>query len=230
MENDMETGTLYIIATPIGNMEDITMRAVRILKEEIETVYCEDTRQSRKLLEAYGVSVSARSLHAHSSDARIAEACDELLNGRTIGYLTDSGTPSLSDPGSRLVQEARRRGIPVIPLPGPSALAALVSVAGFPEKNIIFGGFLSKKPGKRIHELERLREFSGIIIVYESPYRIRKLIEAIKEVFPDRPVIIGREMTKRFEEYITGTATEIFERRESITEKGEFSIAIHNDL
>jgi 16S rRNA (cytidine1402-2'-O)-methyltransferase len=128
------------------------------------------------------------------------------------------------------VQEARRRGIPVIPLPGPSALAALVSVAGFPEKNIIFGGFLSKKPGKRIHELERLREFSGIIIVYESPYRIRKLIEAIKEVFPDRPVIIGREMTKRFEEYITGTATEIFERRESITEKGEFSIAIHNDL
>jgi 16S rRNA (cytidine1402-2'-O)-methyltransferase len=230
MENDMETGTLYIIATPIGNMEDITMRAVRILKEEIETVYCEDTRQSRKLLEAYGVSVSARSLHAHSSDARIAEACDELLNGRTIGYLTDSGTPSLSDPGSRLVQEAPRRGIPVIPLPGPSALAALVSVAGFPEKNIIFGGFLSKKPGKRIHELERLREFSGIIIVYESPYRIRKLIEAIKEVFPDRPVIIGREMTKRFEEYITGTATEIFERRESITEKGEFSIAIHNDL
>ncbi len=226
----METGTLYIIATPIGNMEDITMRAVRILKEEIETVYCEDTRQSRKLLEAYGVSVSARSLHAHSSDARIAEACDELLNGRTIGYLTDSGTPSLSDPGSRLVQEAPRRGIPVIPLPGPSALAALVSVAGFPEKNIIFGGFLSKKPGKRIHELERLREFSGIIIVYESPYRIRKLIEAIKEVFPDRPVIIGREMTKRFEEYITGTATEIFERRESITEKGEFSIAIHNDL
>jgi 16S rRNA (cytidine1402-2'-O)-methyltransferase len=196
----METGTLYIIATPIGNMEDITMRAVRILKEEIDAVYCEDTRQSRKLLEAYGVSVPARSLHAHSSDARIAEACDELQQGRTIGYLTDSGTPSLSDPGSRLVQEARRRG------------------------------FLSKKPGKRIHELERLREFAGIIIVYESPYRIRKLIEAIKEVFPDSPVIIGREMTKHFEEYITGTATEIFERRESIMEKGEFSIAIHNDL
>jgi 16S rRNA (cytidine1402-2'-O)-methyltransferase len=226
----METGTLYIIATPIGNMEDITMRAVRILKEEIDAVYCEDTRQSRRLLDAYGITVQARSLHAHSSDARIAEACEELLKGKNIGYLTDCGTPSLSDPGSRLVQEARRREIPVVPLPGPSALSALISVAGFPEKNIIFGGFLSKKPGKRIHELERLREFNGIIILYESPYRIKKLIEAIKEVFPDNPVVIGREMTKHFEEFISGTATELFERRDSIKEKGEFSVAIHNDL
>lgn len=224
----MESGILYIIASPIGNIEDITLRAVRILREEVSLVYCEDTRQTRKLLDAYEVKARTKSIHAHSSDRKIEEACEELKSGQNIAYLTDAGTPGLSDPGSRLVQEARKQGIAVQPLPGPSALAALVSVAGFPEKNIIFGGFISKKPGRRIHELEKLREFEGIIVIYESPYRIKKLIDAVSQVFPDSQVIIGREMTKHFEEFITGTASEIHSRADSIQEKGEFSIAILN--
>ena len=224
----MNTGTLYIVATPIGNIEDITIRALRILKEEVSLVYCEDTRNSRKLLDAFNISVQTKSLHAHSADAKIAEACTELLNGKNIAYITDAGTPGLSDPGSKLVMQARGKDIPIVPLPGPSALATLVSVAGFPEKNIIFAGFLSKKPGKRIHELEKLAEFPGIIVVYESPYRIKKLLEAINEVFPNNQITIGREMTKYFEEFITGTANEILNNKNKLTEKGEFAVAIFN--
>lgn len=216
--------------TPIGNIEDITLRALRILREEADLVYCEDTRQSRKLLDAYDINLPARSLHAHSPAGRIEEACRELLDGKNIVYMTDAGTPGLSDPGSRLAAAARARNIPVVPLPGASALAALVSAAGFPEKAVIFAGFLSKKPGRRIHELEKLREFPGIIIIYESPYRIRKLIEAIAQVFPESSVVIGREMTKHFEEFISGTGTELLARIETVTEKGEFAVAVHNDI
>ncbi|MCL1910663.1 MAG: 16S rRNA (cytidine(1402)-2'-O)-methyltransferase [Leptospirales bacterium] len=224
----MQAGQLYIVAAPIGNTEDITLRALRVLKEEVALIYCEDTRHTGKLLAAHNIPLKMRSLHAHSSDERIAEACAAILAGKNIAYLTDAGTPGLSDPGSRLVAQARSAGIRVVPLPGPSALTALVSVSGFPEKNVFFAGFLSKKPGKRIHELEKLREFPGIIVLYESPHRVQKLLAAINEVFPENQLIIGREMSKRFEEFITGTASELSQKTDSITEKGEFSLAIYN--
>ncbi|PKL35527.1 MAG: 16S rRNA (cytidine(1402)-2'-O)-methyltransferase [Spirochaetae bacterium HGW-Spirochaetae-1] len=225
----MAEGTLYIIGTPIGNIEDITLRALKILKESINIIYCEDTRQSKKLLMAYDIHIPLRSLHAHSSPARIEEVCSELKKGNNIAYLTDSGTPALSDPGSMLVRKAREYGIAIIPLPGPSALATIISVAGFPEKNIIFGGFLSKKPGKRIHELEKLREFPGIIIIYESPYRIKKLLPALYQVFPGKEVLIGREMTKVYEEFISGTLTGEDAGLDSVKEKGEFTVAVFNN-
>jgi len=224
----MQAGQLYIVAAPIGNTEDITLRALRILREEISLVYCEDTRHTGKLLNAHNIPLKMKSLHSHSSDERIAEACAAILAGQNIAYLTDAGTPGLSDPGSKLVAHARSAGIQIIPLPGPSALTALVSVSGFSEKNILFAGFLSKKPGKRIHELEKLREFSGIIVLYESPHRIQKLLAAINEVFPENPLIIGREMSKNFEEFITGVASELSQKTGLITEKGEFSLAIYN--
>ena len=224
----MQAAQLYIAASPIGNIEDITLRALRILKEEVSIIYCEDTRHTGKLLEAHNIPLKMRSLHAHSSDERVAEACAALLAGQNIAYLTDAGTPGLSDPGSKLVSQARSAGIKVIPLPGPSALTALVSVSGFPEKNVLFAGFLSKKPGKRVHELEKLREFPGIIVLYESPHRIQKLLEAISGVFPENPLIIGREMSKRFEEFITGTASELSQKTNLVTKKGEFSLAIYN--
>ena len=224
----MQVGQLYIVAAPIGNTEDITLRALRILKEEVSLIYCEDTRHTGKLLEAHGIPLKMKSLHSHSSNERIAEACAAILAGQNIAYLTDAGTPGLSDPGNKLVAHARSVGIQVIPLPGPSALATLISVSGFPEKNVLFAGFLSKKPGKRIHELEKLREFYGIIVLYESPHRIQKLLAAISEVFPENPLIIGREMSKRFEEFITGTASELSQKTGLVTEKGEFSLAIYN--
>ena len=224
----MQTGQLYIIAAPIGNPEDITIRALRVLKEEVSLIYCEDTRHTGKLLKAHGIPLKMKSLHSHSSNERIAEACAAVLAGQNIAYLTDAGTPGLSDPGSKLVAQARSIGIRIVPLPGPSALTTLVSVSGFPEKNVLFAGFLSKKPGKRVHELEKLREFQGIIVLYESPHRIQKLLAAINEVFPENPLIIGREMSKHFEEFITGTASELSQKTGIITEKGEFSIAICN--
>jgi len=225
----MEKGKLYIIATPIGNSEDITLRALRILREEVDCVFCEDTRRTLKLLNRYGIKCPVRSLHAHSTPAKIKSALSLLIQGKTIAYCTDSGTPSVSDPGSVLVSAARTEGIDIIPLPGASALAAMVSVSGFPEKNIIFAGFLSKKEGKRRRELEKLKGH-GIIVLYESPHRIKKLIRSIAAVFPDSEMVIGREMTKLHEEFISGTTNGICENIDSIPERGEFTVAIYNRL
>lgn len=223
-----KTGTLYVIASPIGNLEDITLRALRILKEEAAYVYCEDTRQTRKLLNHYGISVPMFSLHAHSSDERIAGAISRLHEGSSIAYLTDSGTPAVSDPGSRFVAMARGHGIEIVPVPGPSALSAIVSVAGFPEKSVLFTGFLSKKDGRRRRELEKLREHRGIIVIYESPHRIGRLLAAIAEVFPDEEMVIGREMTKMHEELLSGPVKDMADRSDSIITKGEFTVAIWN--
>lgn len=225
----MDQGTLYIIATPIGNLEDITLRAIRILKDEADIVYCEDTRQTRKLLNHYGIHAPTQSLHTHSSFQKIESVVDLLLDGKSVAYVTDSGTPGLSDPGSRLVAAARERGIAVCPIPGPSALGALLSVSGYHGKNVAFAGFLSKKEGRRKKELQALKQFSGIIILHESPYRIKKLLNGVREVFPGRTVLIGREMTKLHEEFIYDTIENMLSKSESIKEKGEFSVAIFND-
>lgn len=226
----MKIGTLYIIATPIGNLEDFTFRAVRILKECVDVVYCEDTRQSLKLLNHYNISIPARSLHAHSPDSKIERIIGLLCEGSSVAYITDSGTPAISDPGSRLVERARRSGIPVTPIPGPTALAALASVSGFQGKNIIFAGFTAKKESKQRRELLKLKEFDGMIVLYESPYRIKKLIGVIGEVFPDSMVLIGREMTKVYEEFLYSSSSEMLQHVEEITEKGEFTVAIVNEL
>jgi 16S rRNA (cytidine1402-2'-O)-methyltransferase len=225
----MSTGILYIIATPIGNMEDITFRAIRILKEEVDLVCCEDTRQTRKLLNHYGIITATQSLHTHSSAQKIEGLIGLLLGGKSIAYVTDSGTPGISDPGSRLVDAARSRNITVCPIPGPSALAAIMSVAGYHGKNISFAGFLSKKENRRKNELLKLKESEGIIILYESPYRIKKLLIAINEVLPGSRVLIGREMTKFHEEFIFDRTENLVMKLDTIKEKGEFTIAIIND-
>jgi len=208
-------------------MEDITYRAVKILNT-VDAIYCEDTRQTKKLLDHYEIKVKIYSLHSHSHDSKIFSICDKLISGLNIAYLTDCGTPALSDPGSKLVKIAAEKNIPISPIPGPSALTSLVSVSGFIEKNILFAGFLSKKPGKRINELTKLSEFEGIIVLYESPHRIHKLISAIAQVFPNKEIVIAREMTKLFEEFIRGEALQFANTLSAIKEKGEFSIAIFN--
>ncbi|NLV68854.1 MAG: 16S rRNA (cytidine(1402)-2'-O)-methyltransferase [Spirochaetes bacterium] len=224
----MNPGTLYIIASPIGNPEDMTIRALKLLGETIDIVYCEDTRQTGRLLSHHGISRPLRSLHAHSDDAKIMQLVDEIRSGKNIGYMTDSGTPGMSDPGSKIVAIARREGVAVIPLPGVSALTTIVSVSGFPDKNILFGGFLSKKPGRRKNELSRMREHEGIIVIYESPHRIKKVLADIAEIFPDREIFIGREMTKKFEEFIALRGDTIPSMLENLKDMGEFAIAIFN--
>ncbi len=224
----MNRGTLYVIASPIGNLEDISLRAIKTMAENADFIYCEDTRQTRKILAHYNISKPLRSLHAHSRERVIDGAVELLTGGASIAYLTDSGTPGISDPGARLVAAARTAGVTVSPLPGPSAVSAIVSVSGFPEKTLIFAGFLSKKEGRRKRELLQLREQRGVIVLFESPHRIKKLLGALLDVFPEAPLVIGREMSKLHEEFIYGTTREIFGRADSIIEKGEFTVALHN--
>ncbi|HNR87241.1 MAG TPA: 16S rRNA (cytidine(1402)-2'-O)-methyltransferase [Spirochaetota bacterium] len=219
-------GTLYIIGGPIGNLEDITLRALRILRECTDVIYCEDTRQTHKLAAHYGIGAPLVSLHAHSSDAKLKKAVDDIAAGRNAAYLTDSGTPGLSDPGARFVAAARAAGVAVVPVPGPSALTALVSVAGLGGRRVLFAGFLSTKDGRRRRELERFRDIDGAIVVYESPYRIKKLLRDIATVLPGARIAIGREMTKTYEEIITGSIEEIIAGIDSLTDRGEFAVAI----
>ncbi|OHD71528.1 MAG: 16S rRNA (cytidine(1402)-2'-O)-methyltransferase [Spirochaetes bacterium RBG_16_49_21] len=226
----MQPGTLYIIATPIGNLEDITLRAIRILSETVDAVFCEDTRQTRKLLSRYNITARMESLHAHSSDLKINRVIDLLERGLSVAYVTDSGTPGLSDPGGKLVSRVRDRGLKICPIPGPSALTSLVSASGYQGKNIIFAGFLSKKRNKRRNELIKLREFDGLIVLYESPYRIKKLMIAIHEVFPESRVLIGRELSKIHEEFLLYSGENRAQYTDNITEKGEFAIAIFNKI
>lgn len=220
--------TLYVIATPIGNLEDITLRALRILKEDVGHVFCEDTRVTGRLLSHFEISLPVSSLHAHSGELRYDKAMAMLAKNVNLAYMTDCGTPAISDPGSRLVDLAHEAGHKVSPVPGASAMNALLSCCGFYGRQVIFAGFLSKKPGKRIHELEDLKKFEGIIILYESPHRIMKTLDAISQVFPDSQIAIGREMTKMFEQIQRGPANGF--NSTNLPEKGEFSIAINNKM
>jgi 16S rRNA (cytidine1402-2'-O)-methyltransferase len=225
----METGTLYIVATPIGNLGDITFRAIKILSEAVDVVFCEDTRQTKKLLNSYRISIPTQSLHTHSPDQKIDRVIDLLAAGKSVAYVTDSGTPGLSDPGAKLVSRARAAGFTVSPVPGPSALTSLISVSGYQGKNIMFAGFLSKKPNKLKNELKRLKKFEGLIIVYESPYRIKKLIAALYEIFPLSKILIGRELTKIYEEISLKSSEEFLHNMDGIIAKGEFVISIFNE-
>lgn len=226
----MNKGTLYIIATPIGNLSDITIRALETLKENTDYVFCEDTRITRRLLDHYNIAIPMQSLHAHSASAKVDYAVSLLNDGNSIAYMTDSGTPGLSDPGSALVKSARLNDIKIVPIPGPSAITSLLSVSGFQSKNILFAGFLSKKEGKQKKELISLKEYNGIIVIFESPYRIKKLMANINEIFPGCEVVVGREITKFHEEFITGTTGEIFNNIDKLKEKGEFTLAILNNI
>ena len=218
---------LYIVATPIGNLEDMTYRAVRVLGE-VPVVAAEDTRQTRILLDRYGISpgslISCRARNEEASSKGIVMLLDK---GRDVAYVSDAGTPGVSDPGSRLAAAARDAGHDVVPLPGASAVTALVSVAGIPGKGFLFEGFLSPKSGRRRTQLVELLSQDRIFVLYESPFRILKLLEALRELAPTRKVLLGREITKKFEEFLSGTADEVLAVLDSRgTLKGEFAILV----
>lgn len=220
---------LYIAATPIGNMEDITYRTVRILKEEVSAIFCEDTRQSGKLLKNYNIDQQTFSLHAHSHENSIKKALSYLENGDSIAYISDCGTPGISDPGAKLCDSAAKNGFKISPLPGASALTSIVSISGFPGKTVLFAGFISKKPGRRINELTKLSEQKATIVIYESPHRILKTLSAIQEVFPAKNILIARELTKLYEEIIRINSDSMQETMDTLICKGEFCIAIDNN-
>ena len=220
------SGTLYIVATPIGNLEDITTRAVRILGE-VDLIACEDTRQTRKLLDRYSIARPLVSYHEHNEQARSADLLRELEAGKNIALVSDAGTPLIADPGYRLVEQARNVGITVCPIPGPSALLAALSASGLPTDSFSFHGFLPPKRGQRRKFLEDLRASDATLVFYEAPHRLLDALEDIEEILGPRPVVVARELTKIHEEFLRGTAAELretLEKRPSV--KGEITLMI----
>jgi 16S rRNA (cytidine1402-2'-O)-methyltransferase len=219
-------GVLYVVATPIGNLEDITYRAVRILKE-VDLIACEDTRQTRKLLEHYGIQKPTISYHEHNETERAEELASRILAGTTIALVTDAGMPLVSDPGYRLVRAAVGCGIPVQPVPGASAALSALAASGLPTDSFHFGGFLPSKPGQRANLLKSLADEHSTLIFYEAPHRVLEALAAIEEALGPRPVVVARELTKIHEEFLRGTAAEIhavLAERDSV--KGEMTLLI----
>lgn len=201
-------GTLYITATPIGNLEDITYRAVRTLRE-VDRIACEDTRHSRKLLNHFAIEKPLVSLHDHNEEGRTEELLRRLGEGESIALISDAGTPLISDPGFRLVRAAAAAGIRIVPIPGASAAIAALCVSGLPTDAFHFGGFLPVKKMQRRKLLEGLRGDETTHIYYEAPHRIRETLDDIHEALGDRPVVVARELTKLHEEILRGTASGI---------------------
>jgi 16S rRNA (cytidine1402-2'-O)-methyltransferase len=218
--------TLYSIGTPIGNLGDISFRAVEVLKS-VDLVACEDTRRTLKLLSHLGIHAPLISCRAGNEAAAANRVVGLLNEGKQAAYASDAGTPALSDPGAALVRAAAGAGHAVIPIPGPSAFASLVSVAGGMDKSVVFEGFLSPKAGRRRARLRELLALDAAFVLYESPFRILKLLEDLAELDNERYICVGREMTKLHEEYIRGSVAEIcvyFEEKDA--QMGEFSIYV----
>ncbi|MEO8099563.1 MAG: 16S rRNA (cytidine(1402)-2'-O)-methyltransferase [Acidobacteriota bacterium] len=222
----MTTGTLYVVSTPIGNLEDITLRALRVLREAT-LIACEDTRQTRKLLDHFGITTATISYHEHNETARAGELAERILAGATIALVTDAGTPLLSDPGYRLVQAAIAANVPVVPIPGASAALAALAASGLATDEFRFCGFLPPKSGQRRKALEAVREEACTLVFYEAPHRILETLEDIDAVYGVRHVVVGRELTKLHEEFLRGNASEVraqLAARSSV--KGEITLLI----
>ncbi|MES0363380.1 MAG: 16S rRNA (cytidine(1402)-2'-O)-methyltransferase, partial [Desulfobacteria bacterium] len=220
------TGTLFVLATPIGNMEDITLRAIRVLKE-VGVIAAEDTRHTRKLLARHEVSTPLISYHDHNKEKRTPGLIKKLKSGDSIALVTDAGTPSISDPGHYLVRAAIREAVPVVPIPGASALTAALSVSGLPTDSFVFVGFAPRKSAKRKQLLESLKGESRTLIFYESPKRLIGLVREIITLMGDRKAVVARELTKLYEEVIRGPLSDILESLETRSSlKGEHTLLV----
>ncbi len=221
-----QRGTLFIVATPIGNKEDITVRALRILKE-VDFIAAEDTRKTGRLLAYHNIHGRFISYHEHNETERTEKLLGKLKQGTSIALVTNAGTPVVSDPGYPLIKAAIGNEIPVIPIPGVSAAVTALSAAGLPTDSFVFIGFVARKENKRLKQLRELAQENRTLIFYESPRRIRKLLDEIVEVLGDRYAVLAREMTKRFEEFLRGRLSEIRNRlNERSAIKGELTLLV----
>ncbi|MDQ3821298.1 MAG: 16S rRNA (cytidine(1402)-2'-O)-methyltransferase, partial [Acidobacteriota bacterium] len=204
-------GTLYLVATPIGNLEDITLRALRVLRE-VNVIACEDTRYTRRLLNHYDIRTKTLSYHEHNERERAAELCAMLLAGANIAVVSDAGTPGISDPGFRLVSDSVARGVSVVPIPGPTAFVAALVASGLPTDEFFFAGFLPARSSARRARLTELRALNSTLIFYEAPHRIGQTVADAREILGEREAAIARELTKLHEEIARGRLSELIER------------------
>jgi 16S rRNA (cytidine1402-2'-O)-methyltransferase len=225
------TGSLFLVATPIGNLEDITFRAVRTLKE-VDLIACEDTRHTRHLLDHYSIDKPSISYHEHNEHDRAASLIERLVAGTNIALVSDAGTPLINDPGYRLVTAAVGAGVRVIPIPGPSAILTALTASGLPTDSFYFGGFVPQKQGARRKMFESLSRLDCTLVFYEAPHRILETLQDIADVYGDREVVLTRELTKLHEEFLRGTGSallSILEKRGSAP-KGEMTLVIGKPL
>jgi 16S rRNA (cytidine1402-2'-O)-methyltransferase len=223
--NEDSFGTLYICATPIGNLEDITLRVLRILKE-VDLIAAEDTRVTRKLLSYFEISTRITSFHEHNEIAKGVEIVKIIKKGHSVALVSDAGTPGISDPGHRLIKKCIEEGIPIEPLPGASSLVTALIVSGLPTDSFVFQGFMSRRKGERIKQLNELMVCRKTAIIFESPYRLAATLRDIAAIDPQRPTVVARELTKKFEEIIRGTASELYNRIAEYPVKGEIVLLI----
>jgi len=221
-------GTLYLVATPIGNLEDITLRALRVLRE-CDVVAAEDTRRTGQLLKHFQISKPMLSYFQFNEAKRSEEIVERLQRGQKVALVSDAGSPGISDPGERVVRAAVAKGLRVESVPGPSAVVAAITASGLPADEFHFVGFLPHKSGQRRNRLESLKTTGGTLVLYESPYRIEKLLGELREVFPEREVVLARELTKKFEEYLRGRPAALLEVAVKRSLKGEFVVMIGPD-
>jgi len=221
----LRPGTLYLVATPIGNLEDITLRALRTLRE-CDVVAAEDTRHTGRLLKHYGISKPLLSYFLFNEARRSEEILDRLRRGQKVALVTDAGSPGISDPGERVVRAALKAGCRVEPVPGECALVAALTASGLATKEFHFVGFLPHKSGQRRKKVEALKEMPGTLVLYESPHRIEKLLGELQDIFPESQVVLARELTKRFEEYLRGTPAQLLAVVQNRNLKGEFVVLV----
>ncbi|MBF0216655.1 MAG: 16S rRNA (cytidine(1402)-2'-O)-methyltransferase [Candidatus Omnitrophica bacterium] len=218
-------GTLYVVSTPIGNLEDITLRAIRVLKEA-NLVAAEDTRRTKVLFTRYDISTPLTSYFSYNKLQKTGYLIERLKSGDKVALVSDSGTPGLSDPGEAVVRECVREGIPVVPIPGPSACLAALVASGKPTGSFIFDGFLSNKGAKRKKRLEQLLGADKTVVLYEAPHRVIKFLEDMNSLAPEKEIVLAREMTKVYEEIRRGRAATLLEWFMVNKPRGEFTIIL----
>jgi 16S rRNA (cytidine1402-2'-O)-methyltransferase len=218
-------GKLYIVGTPIGNLEDITLRAIRILKE-VDLIACEDTRRTQKLLNAYSIPTRTISYHEHNEMTRAPELIIQMEEGSSLALVTDAGMPVVSDPGFRLVHLAIRHNIPVIPVPGASAFVAALAASGLPVDKFRFLGFLPSKKGERRKALEEFKDATRTLVFYEAPHRLAEMLKDAQEILGEREIVVAREVTKVHEDFMRGTIGTTLEYLKKRPAKGEITVLI----
>ena len=218
-------GSLYIVATPIGNLEDITLRALRVLKE-VDLIAAEDTRQTKKLLARYGIATRLASYYDEVEGEKAAALVRQLQNGKNIALVSDAGTPTLSDPGFRLVRAAVEAAVPVIPVPGPSALLAVLSASGLATDRFVFEGFLPAKKRERREKLQSLAAEERTLVFYEAPHRVQETLADMLELWGDREAVLGREVTKVYEEFVRGRLSDAIAALGRKEPRGEMTLAV----